>query len=310
MVAQQMQKVATIIVTFNRKELLAICLDAIEQQVYKPAVTYIIDNASTDETDVWVQTNGYDRKRSSIEFRYVGLPENIGGSGGFHAGLKTAFEAPDNFDAFWLMDDDGIPDAMQLEKLLMHIDERDYLSPMVIAKENPSKLSFGGSPNVADFVAKADNLGLVDNVAFPFNGVLYSRKLVEMVGYPVKELFIWGDEVNYQLRCLEKGFVPAVVTDAIHIHPADRQTPEIILRNLKVTIPAQDWKLYCYVRNRIYNLRTLTTLKHFVGDTCRLLFRYTIYFTFYSFDWRRLGIVCRAMWDGFRKDLSRLDNYR
>ena len=81
------------------------------------------------------------------------------------------------------MDDDGIPDAMQLEKLLMHIDERDYLSPLVVAKENPSKLSFGGSPNVSDFVAKADNLGLVDNVAFPFNGVLYSRKLVETVAF-------------------------------------------------------------------------------------------------------------------------------
>ena len=286
--------IAIVIVTFNRKELLSVCLNAIVEQSFKPAVVYIIDNASTDETEQWIYDNGYDDQKFGIEFRYVRLPENIGGSGGFHVGLKTAFEAPDNFDAFWLMDDDGIPDAMQLEKLLMHIDERDYLSPLVVAKENPSKLSFGGSPNVSDFVAKADNLGLVDNVAFPFNGVLYSRKLVETVGYPVKELFIWGDEINYQLRCIEKGFVPAVVTDAIHIHPADRQTPEIIL----------------YVRNKMYNLRTLATLKHFVGDTCRLLFRYTIYFTFYSFEWRRLGIVYRAMWDGFRKDLSRLDNYR
>lgn len=305
-----MKKIAAIIVTFNRKQLLVNCITAIIGQLYKPAVVYIIDNASTDGTDTWIRENGYDGVKNGIEFRYIRLHENIGGAGGFYTGLKTAYDAQDNFDAFWLMDDDGIPDAMQLEKLLVHIDERDYLSPMVIAKENPSKLSFGGSPNVADFVAKADNLGLVDNVAFPFNGVLYSRKLVEMVGYPVKELFIWGDEINYQLRCIEKGFVPAVVTDAIHIHPADRQTPEIILRNLKVTIPTQDWKLYCYVRNKMYNLRTLATLKHFVGDTCRLLFRYTIYFTFYSFEWRRLGIVYRAMWDGFRKDLSRLDNYR
>ena len=305
-----MFSIAAIIVTFNRKDLLATCLCAIEHQTCKPSVAYIIDNASTDGTDAWIWENGYDGVKNGIDFRYIRLPENIGGSGGFYTGLKTAYEANENYDAFWVMDDDGVPEPDQLQKLKVHLGERDYLSPLVVAKEDSSRISFDCGKNVAEYVKRADEKGLIGGVAFPFNGILYSRHLVETVGYPIKEMFIWGDEMNYQLRCIKKGFVPAVVTDAIHIHPADRQTPEIILRNLKVTIPAQDWKLYCYVRNRIYNLRTLATLKHFVGDTCRLLFRYTIYFTFYSFEWRRLGIVCRAMWDGFRKDLSRLDNYR
>lgn len=303
--------VTAIIVTYNRKELLSECLEAIGKQTYKPAVTYVVDNASTDGTDGWIRANGYDTFKDGIEYRYIRMPENVGGSGGFYIGLKMAFEAKDQFDAFWVMDDDGIPEVCQLQRLQEHLGERDYLSPLVVAKEDQGRLSFGGSPKIQDFLAlKGVSDGLVDNTAFPFNGVLFSRKLVELVEYPIKDMFIWGDEVNYNLRCVAHGFIPAVVVNAIHVHPADRQMPQLIVGNRKVTVPPQDWKLYCYVRNKMYNLRTLATVRHFVGDTGRMLFRYTVYFTIYAFNWRRLGIVYRAMWDGYRKDLSRLSNYR
>lgn len=304
-------KIAAIIVTFNRKDLLALCLDSIERQEYKPTVAYIIDNASIDGTEDWIRANGYNGKKSGIEFRYVQLPENIGGSGGFYIGLKTAYEAEDRFDAFWLLDDDGIPDSHQLEKLQERLRVRDYLSPLVVAKEDQSRISFGAKPKIQDFLnEKGVKNGLVDNVAFPFNGVLYSRKLVEQVGYPIKEMFIWGDEVNYNLRCVNNGFVPAVVVDAIHVHPADRQQQEVILRNRKIVVPAQDWKLYCYIRNTIYNIRTLNLFRHPLWHIMQLVFNYFVYFTFNSFNWKRLGIVYRAMWDGSRKDLSRLGEYR
>lgn len=302
--------VSVIIVTYNRKELLAVCLNAISHQSLKPVVAYVIDNASTDGTKDWIRANGYESIKSGIEFRYIRLAENIGGSGGFYTGLKMAYEAKDNFDAFWVMDDDGVPEKDQLQKLQAHLGGRDYLSPLVVAKEDTSKISFDGGKSVAEYAKRADENGLIDGVAFPFNGILYSRRLVEKVGYPIKEMFIWGDEMNYHQRCINSGFPPTVVVDAIHVHPADRQPLRSVYGNIKVTIPAEDWKLYCYVRNRMYNLRTTATFKHLVGDTCRMLYRYTLYFTFLVFNRRRLGLVYRAMWDGWRKDLSRLGEYR
>ena len=92
-----MHKIAAIIVTYNRKELLAECLDAIGKQTYKPVVVYIIDNASSDGTDEWIRSNGYDRCKEGIEYRYVYLSQNIGGAGGFYTGLKTAYDAKDEF---------------------------------------------------------------------------------------------------------------------------------------------------------------------------------------------------------------------
>lgn len=304
-------KIVAIIVTFNRVELLELCLDSVCQQTCKPNVVYIIDNASSDGTNTWISANGYDGIKSGIEFRYILLSENIGGSGGFYVGMKTAFETNDNFDAFWLLDDDGIAEAHQLERLQVHLAECDYLSPLVVDKENPHRISFGAKQTIQDFISqKGANNGVIHSVAFPFNGVLYSRKLVEQVGFPVKDMFIWGDEANYHWRCVNNGFVPAVVVDAIHVHPADRQQQEVILRNRKIVVPAQDWKLYCYIRNTIYNIRTLNLFRHPLWHIMQLVFNYFVYFTFNSFNWKRLGIVYRAMWDGSRKDLSRLGEYR
>lgn len=305
-----MYNIAAIIVTFNRKELLAECLMAIGRQVYKPNVAYIIDNASTDGTEEWIQENGYDGIKEELEFRYIRLTGNIGGAGGFYMGLKMAYEANDKFDAFWVMDDDGIADPEQLLNLTKHLAERDYISPMVVSKEDQKRISFGGSPLIQDFVRKANEHGLIEKLAFPFNGILYSRHLIEVVGYPIKELFIWGDEINYNLRCINKGFYPVVVVDAVHIHPMDRQPREKLYGKIYLIVPPQEWKLYCYVRNHFYTICTESTIKHVIGDICRFAHRYTIYFTFYQFDWKKLFVVFHAIHDGIHKDLSQLHRYK
>lgn len=49
-----MGKIAAIIVTYNRKQLLSLCLNAIANQSVNPVAAYVIDNASTDGTDEWI----------------------------------------------------------------------------------------------------------------------------------------------------------------------------------------------------------------------------------------------------------------
>jgi rhamnopyranosyl-N-acetylglucosaminyl-diphospho-decaprenol beta-1,3/1,4-galactofuranosyltransferase len=43
-------KIAAVVVTYNRKNLLGECLDAILRQTRAPEAVYVIDNASTDGT--------------------------------------------------------------------------------------------------------------------------------------------------------------------------------------------------------------------------------------------------------------------
>lgn len=303
-----MKKIAAIVVTYNRKKLLAICLDAILHQEYKPHSVFIIDNASTDGTEALVNELGYSGDKEGIRFIYVKLPENIGGSGGFYSGMKMAFESSENYDAFWLMDDDGIPDNKQLGYLESDLSKYDYLSPLVVCKDNPSVISYDGSP-AQQYVDTAED-NLIIGAANPFNGVLYSRRLVDKIGYPIRDMFIWGDEINYGLRSIKAGFPPAMDVRAIHVHPRNRQPFEPFIGKSQIIVPKDDWKLYCLIRNRIYNVRTLSRTRHYIKEMLLISGRYFVYFTFIDFNWHKLSVVNHAIIDGSRKDLSKLSKYK
>ena len=136
-------KICAVVVTFNRKELLINCLNAINEQTYKPHTVIIVDNASTDGTKDLVKQNGYcNIMLNGINYQYLLLPNNQGGAGGFYNGIKTAYESEENFDAVWVMDDDGIPDCLQLNEMIPYLNKYDFISPLVIAKEDNTKMAF------------------------------------------------------------------------------------------------------------------------------------------------------------------------
>lgn len=305
--ADEDKKIAAIVVTYNRKELLANCLKAICSQEYKPQCVYIVDNASTDGTAVWIKQNGYDGNTSGIDFRYVLLSNNIGGAGGFYTGLKMAHESAEQYDAFWMMDDDGMPEKSQLKIMVEWLNRKDYISPNVVLKEDPTKCAMVDY-TVEGLRAESKD-GVLYNAANPFNGVLLSKKLVDVVGYPVKDMFIWGDEINYGLRCIKAGYSPVLIMDAIHFHPKNRQTKVSVFQK-SIGVPSPNWKLYLLIRNAVYNAMTLSRTRHVVKVVAETLFYYTFYYMFFSPAWQNLKVVYRAVFDGLNKDLSRLSAYK
>jgi GT2 family glycosyltransferase len=101
---------AAVVVAFNRKKLLTECLDGLLRQSLPLDAIYVVDNASTDGTDAYLQKNGY---LDEPQIRYIRLPVNSGGAGGFYHGVRVAFEA--GYDWIWLMDDDTEPEANALK---------------------------------------------------------------------------------------------------------------------------------------------------------------------------------------------------
>ncbi len=98
-----------VVVTRNRRELLEECLRALAAQTRPPNRILVIDNASTDGTAETV------RERHP-EAELLPLPENLGGAGGFHVGLREAHAG--GAEWVWLMDDDTIPEPGALAALL------------------------------------------------------------------------------------------------------------------------------------------------------------------------------------------------
>ena len=83
------EKIAAVVVTYNRKELLKECLDALLRQTYSVDSIILIDNASNDGTPEFLKENGY---LDNPKIDYVRLPENTGSAGGFYDGVKRGYK--------------------------------------------------------------------------------------------------------------------------------------------------------------------------------------------------------------------------
>jgi len=287
-------KVAAIVVTYNRKELLVECLKALLSQTRPVDSIYILDNASTDGTPEYLLKNGFIdqvlspdkepletvKKTITSEVHYVRMHENAGGAGGFHEGIKRSYDA--GFDWLWLMDDDGYPAKDQLFELLeKSIKNSLYFSgPIVIDRDNERILAFRSSAiqNVTDTVehikthAKDD---IVYNCIYPFNGTLISRRVVEQIGNIKKEMFIWGDEKEYVLRAESNNIQIGTIITAVHWHPAREGNRVEVLFNLlgKVAVRT-DSNATIYYRNLGYQ-----HAKYFgAGKQIKTLIKHTVYF--------------------------------
>lgn len=239
---------AAVVVTYNRKELLARCLRAVLGQSTAVDRVFVIDNASTDHTAEYLQEAGL---LNHPAVAYLRLPTNTGSAGGFHQGMRCAYDA--GFEWLWLMDDDGCPAPDCLERLLA-CDGLDVVGPAVVRPDDPSRLTWAlrkVHPNgryaalrstSEDYTAlvRSTGGGVYRGFAALFNGVLIHRRVPERVGYVLADLFIWGDENEYLLRCKAAGFQVGICSQAIHYHPSV---------NLRIS---SAWKFYYLYRNTMY----------------------------------------------------------
>lgn len=302
-------RVVAVVVTYNRLPLLQ-RLVARLREVSDVAEVLIIDNASTDGTGEWLEGYEAGSASTSTTVRYRTLATNSGGAGGFHDGLAWAMER--GAELAWLMDDDGIPEPDCLATLLTR-DDLDFWGPAVLAEQDPERLCFpirlpGGTGVVhrmADVEAAAVD-GLIPDVVIPFNGVLLRRALVEEIGLPRAEFFIWGDDVEYLWRAERAGARIGTVVDAHFLHPAtdDLGTPMMFGRTTYNHTPS-DLKHYCMARNNPVNLREYRGWPHVLMFVVKTIWFYSFTYTQPS----RIPMSLRAMYDGLRGDFSRHRRY-
>ena len=293
------ERVGAVVVTHNRRELLADCLAALQRQTRPPEAVVVVDNASTDGT----------ARMLAERFPAVtclALPTNTGGAGGFHAGMTHALGLA--VDGLWLMDDDSVPAPTCLAELLAAAEEYAVRAPLVVSRDDPEHLAFGyliGGRHLRtrrDAAAVASG-GLLVGTANPFNGLLVHRSVVERVGLPLRELFIWGDEREYLLRLRRAGFEPATVLAAELQHPPNRmQIWETRLFGRRLRLPYADDPLrqYLFTRNDAYIARRYHGWTGWLAHLVRHL-----WFTATRRGLRALGPMLRASLDGLRGRLGR-----
>lgn len=287
--------IACIVVTYNRKELLINCLDAIRNQTFKPIAVYIIDNASTDGTKDLLESKNYiGNECTEIEFNYIRLNQNLGGAGGFYEGMKRAYEKR-RYDAYWVMDDDGVPNENCLFYLQQSLEKYSYVAPLVLDVKDPSYLSFPSETEktLLDIQNKYGENGTILNRSNPFNGILYRDDLVGAIGFPKKDMFIWGDECEYEERARAHGVFPVTIIKAIHLHPKDRMVfHKDLLGKPAIIFTDSELRNYCKYRNTAY------LLKKYKPKSYLIIFwiRYVLFFCIQRrFDIKNLHLFISAV---------------
>ena len=213
------ETVAVVIVTYNRADLLARCLDGLAASTRRPDAVVVVDNASTDHTRAVLEG------RDDLPLQVVHSPENLGGAGGFHLGVRTAYVA--GYDRIWLMDDDVVPAPTCLEVLMAHpgpalIAVREDREGRLCEKaatdfdlRNPLAVRPKRATVESTYRSRAAMPAevTVENVAF--EGFLVHRRVVAAVGLPDPGFFIFYDDADFAVRARRAGFTIRALRDAV-----------------------------------------------------------------------------------------------
>lgn len=241
-------KVIALVVTYNRKALLQECIDAIQKQTYPVGSIVIIDNASTDGTDIWL-SELVKANSGIVSFR---MAKNIGGSGGFTEGIRKICKM--DSDWIWLMDDDTIPSPTALEKMMEYADIRNvgFINSLVLWKDGNQHVM-----NIPHFIDEAkvnkDDIRLASNkVRFmssaSFVSLLIKSEIPFKIGLPYKEFFIWCDDAEYTARIHESGYLGIQVLGSRVLH----KTPTNYMADVSTISADHAWKLYYGERNESF----------------------------------------------------------
>ena len=196
-----MNKIVALVVTYNRKNMLKENIEALLNQKYNKFDILIVDNASTDGTEELVKSF----KNEKIIYKNTGA--NLGGAGGFNYGMKEAYKI--GCDFMWIMDDDTIPCKDALKELIGSDEilegKYGFLSSVALWKDDSQcKMNIQKISKNWYVDSRYLKSGLLRTYYATFVSMLIRTDTIVKVGLPIKDFFIWGDDIEYTNRISKK----------------------------------------------------------------------------------------------------------
>ncbi len=268
--------IGVVIVTYNRVDKLKTALRKFDEQMKLPAYIMVVNNASTDETEEYLQIW---QSEENSRYRRIVLnkAENDGGSGGFYAGLEAA--SRENAKWIWVSDDDAFPrkDALKnAEEFIRNAEQSEEIAAvcaLVMNNGRPDKYqsrSFctRGIRICEKFASSKDLAGLqFEKNTLTYVGSIINVNKLKLAGLPNKDYFIYFDDTEHGIRLAKTGKI-LCCTNVIVDHDAPVEIENCVT-----------WKTYYCFRNMVDVYR-----RHFGG----------IYFAFFAFK-----VKTKIIWNKF-----------
>jgi rhamnopyranosyl-N-acetylglucosaminyl-diphospho-decaprenol beta-1,3/1,4-galactofuranosyltransferase len=246
-IAANAETVIAVVVTYNRKTLAPLTIEALKTQTRPLDRIIAVDNASTDGTPEVLRARGV---LDDPLIDYVRMETNTGGAGGFHEGMKRAMEA--GADWIWVMDDDVAPAPDCLEQLLKWRHISQCLHPRKLYPDG-SEMSWetwldvytGGQTYLPCPSFRNGKAIFFTNVGC-FEGLLIARRIFAAIGPPDPRYFVSSDDTLFGFKASSHTNVSVVATATLH-------------KLLDRVGPKPSWKDYYLTRNHFLLFRDICT---------------------------------------------------
>jgi rhamnopyranosyl-N-acetylglucosaminyl-diphospho-decaprenol beta-1,3/1,4-galactofuranosyltransferase len=194
-------RVAAVIVTWNRRDLLLEALAAVCTQSRPPDTVIVIDNASTDGTPAAVRSSF-----PGVQLASLGV--NYGGAGGFAYGMALALA--DGADLIWIMDDDTVPAPGALLALLAARGRYPGRPPVLVASRvqwTDGRAHPMNTPRAKPFATATERRAATAAGCIPIRSASFVSILVDAAecrqrGLPQADFFLWNDDFEFTTRLL------------------------------------------------------------------------------------------------------------
>jgi len=211
-------KVTVIIPNWNGRQWLSDCLGALTAQRFKNFQTLVVDNASTDGSQEFIE-------KEYPHVTLIQLTENTGFATAVNRGIKAA-----NTEYVALLNNDTRPLPEWLESLVKATEntspETALLASCMLNMDNPSIIDNAGDQLTRQGAARkrghgqpANHYSTADEILSPCGGAaLYRKTLFDDVGYFDERFFAYLEDVDLGLRSQLRGYKCLYVPKAKVLH--------------------------------------------------------------------------------------------
>ncbi len=331
-------KVAGLIVTYGDRFHLIneVINELLNQQIH---VIYIIDNNSSTASKEKLDKLKNNNKKKIQIYR---LNTNTGTAYAFKYGLEKIFH-DSNSDFIWILDDDNLPCRNALEELksfwdkckyhdkekrliLLSYRENKKIYKYAVEKNNPQVIIgrhnifrsfhlFALGETIQKKMFPINDKNGINNIKYgevtaaPYGGSFFNKKVLELIGYPDENYYIYGDDYDFSYRIIKQNGKIILVLDSV-IKDIEQSWNIQGVAVYNIVKQRNQVALYYSIRNRIYLEKKELVTNYFMYSINMIIYSSVVLFLgLILFRFKNIKTYFIALYNGLKGEFGKNKNY-
>lgn len=227
-----MKKVGIVICNYNKAEKALECIQCILESKFQDFDVYVVDNASSDNSVDAI------KERYGDKVTLIVNEENLGGSGGFNKGLRTAYDK--GYEYLMCVDNDAMLDENAVGNLYTFLEEHEeagMAGSKIYHLENPDYIQqFGQEIDFEYFCTVVPHLNMYEDGSMPDYlyvdsvaacSLMVRRSTIDKIGFIPEENFLYWDDTEWCYLCNKAGMKVASVGNSMALHAMGAKNEDV-----------------------------------------------------------------------------------